>query len=71
MPDVSDEMKVNLNQNLWGLVVSLGSLGAAEYFHLPRLLVFAEVVSFVMTISVVFTTFFYTVNYCRKKKNEG
>jgi hypothetical protein len=67
MPDMPDPLKFDLNQNLWGLVLSLASLGAAEYFRLPRLRVFAEVISFVMTISVVFTTFFYTVNYCRRK----
>jgi hypothetical protein len=67
MPDIPDPLKVDLNQNLWGLILSLASLGSAEYFRLPRLMAFAEVISFVMTISVVFTTFFYTVNYCRKK----
>ena len=33
----ADQFKINLNQNLWGLVLAFGSLGAAERFNLTTL----------------------------------
>jgi hypothetical protein len=33
----TDDFKINLNQNLWGLVVALGFLGAAEFYDLGTL----------------------------------
>ncbi len=64
---VEDKLNINLNQNLWGLVVSYAALGVAEHWCLKVLFWFACVASAGMTISVLVTLFFYTLNYCRKK----
>jgi hypothetical protein len=65
-----DQFKINLNQNLWGLVVGLGAVGAAEYFELCLLGVFGLIVSAVMTLSLIVTTFAYTWNYVRHKMSK-
>ena len=62
-----DQFKINLNQNLWGLVVGLGTLGAAEYFHLCVLFWFGLFLSTLMMLSVVITTIPYTINYWKAK----
>jgi cytochrome c oxidase subunit IV len=67
MNDAADKVDINLNQNLWGLVVGLSGIGVAEYFELHRLLCFSQVVSVIMLLSLVCTTFAYTLNYCRKR----
>ena len=63
---VDDQFKINLNQNLWGLVVAFGALGAAEHFKLCTLFWFSAVVSAIMVLSVAVTTLAYTKNYCMK-----
>jgi putative effector of murein hydrolase LrgA (UPF0299 family) len=65
-----DGFNPNLNQNLWGLVVSLGSLGVAEYLKLSTLFWFSIVISVVMTLSVGLTTYAYTMNYWEKRTNK-
>lgn len=60
MSNPVEQFKVKLNQNLWGLIVSFG---AAEYFNLCTLFGFAVVASMIMTISLGFTTWAYTVKY--------
>jgi hypothetical protein len=67
MDSPEQNFKINLNQNLWGLVVGLVSLGIAEHFQLYVLFCFAAVLSVVMVLSVISTTIFYTINYCRNK----
>ncbi len=67
MAEPSDNFKINLNQNLWGLVVGFASLGAAEYYHLGTLFWFASITSTVLALSVVVTTFAYTIRYCKGK----
>lgn len=69
MPNPAEQFKINLNQNLWGLVVGLISLGASEYYHLCALFWFSLVVALMMVVSVAFTTFSYTVRYCEKKND--
>jgi len=66
MPSAND-FKINLNQNLWGLVLALAALGAAEHFNLPTLYKFAVAIAVVMTVSVAITTFSYAVKYCKNK----
>src|SRR2546430_803259 len=34
---LEDKLDIKLNQNIWGLVVSLAALDAAEHWCLPRL----------------------------------
>ena len=69
MSNPTENFKIKLNQNLWGLVVSFIALGAAEYFELCTLYWFAVSVAGVMTTSIVVTTFQYTKNYFLYDKN--
>lgn len=67
MKEVSESFKINLNQNLWVLVVAFLGLGIAEYFELPKLLKVSYFLAIASIISVLFTLLFYTLNYCRSK----
>jgi hypothetical protein len=67
MTNLADDFKINLNQNLWGLVVALISLGLSEHLALRVLFWFAVVLVSLMTLSVVATTIAYTLRYCRNK----
>jgi hypothetical protein len=71
MSNPGEQFKINLNQNLWGLVVGLVGLGAAEQFNLCTLFWFSVVVSVVMVASVGVTTLAYTINYWKNKQNRG
>jgi hypothetical protein len=62
-----DHVKLNLNQNLWGLVVGLAALGTAEHFNLCVLFWFGAIFSFLMMVSVIITTVPYTYNYWKYK----
>ena len=68
MNNPQELFKINLNQNLWGVIIGLGSLGAAEYYKLCTLFWFAVVVSVVMVSSIAITTWAYTVNYVNNKQ---
>lgn len=67
MNSMSEQFKINLNQNLWGLVIAFVTLGLAEYFQLRTLYWFAFSVSFIMVVSVAITTTAYTIDYWRQK----
>lgn len=64
---IEDKFNVNLNQNLWGLVVCYASLGVAEHWRLCTLFWLSVISSAGMTLSVLITLAFYTWNYCKKK----
>ena len=68
MSNPAEPFWIKLNQNLWGLVVGLGALGAAEHFQPRTLFWFAVVVSAIMVLSVSVTTLAYTVNYWKNKQ---
>jgi hypothetical protein len=68
MSNPTDQFKVNLNQNLWGLLVGFGALGAGEYYKLCTLFWFSVVISVIMVTSVGFTTLAYTLNYWKQKQ---
>lgn len=68
MGSTTDQFKINLNQNLWGLLVGLGALGAAEHYKLCTLFWFSVVVSVIMVSSVAVTTLAYTINYWKNKQ---
>jgi hypothetical protein len=68
---VEEKFNINLNQNLWGLVVAYLALGAAEHYQLRWLFWLSVVVSVGLSISVLFTFAFYTWNYCKNKLNPG
>ena len=63
----TESFKINLNQNLWGLIVAFASLGLSEHYQLCTLFWFSVVVSVAATLSVVITTITYTIKYCRGK----
>jgi hypothetical protein len=67
MSDTVGQFRINLNQNLWGLIVGLLSLGAAEYYTLCTLFWFSVAVSTVMLASIVVTTLAYTITYWKNK----
>jgi hypothetical protein len=64
---IEDKFHINLNQNLWGLVVSYAALGVAEHWCLRWLFRLSVVVAIGLSVSVLFTVAFYTVNYCRNR----
>lgn len=64
---LEDKVNINLNQNLWGLVVSYAALGVAEHLCLPWLFKLSLVAAIIMTGSALFTVTAYTWNYCRQK----
>ncbi len=64
---VEAKFNINLNQNLWGLVVAYAALGAAEHWCLPWLFKVSCAAAVIMTISLLFTATAYTWNYCRAK----
>jgi hypothetical protein len=64
---VEDKFNVNLNQNLWGLVVAYAALGVGEHWCLPWLFKLSRIAAIIMTASVTLTVAAYTWNYCRAK----
>lgn len=68
MSGAHESFKINLNQNLWGLISSFGALGLAEHYHLCTLYVFSVVAAIAATGSFVVTTYAYAMHY-RWKKN--
>jgi hypothetical protein len=65
---VGKEFKINLNQNLWVLVVSYSALGMAEHWNLKALFWLALFASIGLTVSPLITTWFYTADYCKKRQ---
>ena len=70
---MKDLFKINLNQNLWALVISLAALGLGEYFNLNKLENFGILLTITTIVSYVITLVAYTINYWNnkmKKTNE-
>jgi len=63
----TDNFKISLNQNLWGLLLSLITLGASEYFDLCTLYWFGLGLSTISSISFLITLIAYTLNYWNNK----
>ena len=70
MSNPIEPFKINLNQNLWGLVVGFLSLGFAEHFHLSALFWYSVAVSGIMLASTAVTTLAYTWKYWKDKFRE-
>lgn len=66
----ADSFKINLNQNLWGLLLTLFTLGIAEYFGLCTLYWFGLILSGLTSISFLVTLLAYTINYWKGKINK-
>ena len=62
-----NQFKINLNQNLWVLVVGFLALGLSEYFDLEKLKILSLVLSVLALLSVFVTLLFYTIRYCKNK----
>lgn len=69
MSDPSDNFRINLNQNLWGLVVSFSFLGGAEHYNLFTLYWLSLIPATAMIISVCCTTFSYTNRYIKNRRS--
>ena len=67
---ITNSLRINLNQNVWLLAVSLVSLGTSEYFCLRTLFCFSAILSFLTLVSVAVTLYAYTVNYYYDKMNQ-
>ncbi len=65
--NIPENFKINLNQNLWGLLLTFTALGASEYFNLRALFWLSFIASAVMLTSIIFTTTAYTWRYFQKK----
>lgn len=63
----AENFKINLNQNLWGLLLALLTLGTAEYFKLCTLYWFGIILSSLTSISFIVTLTAYTLNYWKGK----
>lgn len=66
---MTENFKINLNQNLWALIFTMGSLGVAEYFKLNSLYIFGLILSILTSISYLITLTAYTINYWKGKVN--
>jgi hypothetical protein len=67
MSGIEEQFRINLNQNLWGLVVSMIALGTAEKFGLHTLYLIAAIASWMMLVSLAATTIAYTIRYCKRR----
>lgn len=67
---IEDKFNINLNQNLWALVVAYGALGAADRWCLRYLLWPSLVASWILTVMVVTSFGYYTRHYCVRKCNQ-
>jgi len=63
----AENFKINLNQNLWGLILSILTLGISEYFDLKTLFVFGLILSIISSLSFSITLVAYTINYWNEK----
>ena len=67
---LEDNFRINLNQNLWVLVVAFLSLGLSEYYDLQELNILSLILGIGALASVGATLFSYTYSYCKKKLAE-
>ena len=67
MTNPEDKFNINLNQNLWVLIVVLLTIGISEYYGLCILFWFGITLGIVSSISIIACLIFYTYYYCMKK----
>ncbi len=58
---------INLNQNLWALIISLAALGVSEFYSLEQLNCIAYWLTIIVSVSYLVTLVAYTFHYCKKK----
>jgi hypothetical protein len=66
---ILDTFKINLNQNLWAVIITLSALGVSEYFGLSHLFCISYILAIVSALSFIITIAFYTWKYCSNKLN--
>jgi len=71
MTDPSARFHINLNQNLWALIVALAGLAAGEYLGLRYIRYLSLVLACLLSVSVLVTTYFYTVEYRARKSRKA
>ena len=69
--DAADKFKINLNQNLWGLIICYSAVGLSQRYGFHELWWLAFVVSCAMSLSVLICLVFYSISYCSHKWKEG
>jgi hypothetical protein len=62
-----DKLKINLNQNIWWLIISYSTVGFSQRYGFHELWWLAFVMSCFCSLSVLICLAFYTINYCRHK----
>lgn len=65
-----ENFRINLNQNIWGLMISIVTLAAGEYYCLNTLFWVGVILTSVTGLSYVITLIPYTVNYWRNKSEK-
>ncbi len=65
-----DDLTINLNQNLWGLLISIVTLGTGEYFCLQTLYWVGVTFTSLTGLSYIITLISYTRNYLRNKNKK-
>ena len=66
---LADKTKINLNQNVWVLVVALLATGVAERYQLGMLFWPAWTLLGFSVLFVIVSMGCYTVHYCKRKKS--
>ena len=67
MVDISDKFNINLNQNLWVLIIGYLGIGVSEFYCLRMLFLFSTILSVATTISMICCLDAYTKEYRNKK----
>ena len=62
-----DKININLNQNLWGLLIGYLALGLSDFYELELLYTLSAIFAITMTSFVLVAFFFYTFKYIKKK----
>lgn len=70
MSEILEKVNINLNQNIWALIVCLTALGVSEYYALLKLMLIAWLLSWLCAGILCCCLIFYTVNYCTHKVNK-
>ena len=69
MDKIKDSIKFRMNQNLGGMLISFGFLGASEHYNLCTLYWFSLIPCIATVVSLCFTTWAYTSKYVHSKNN--
>ena len=71
MTNLPENAKINLNQNLWALSISLAALGLSELYCLNYLFYISLILCIIIGTSYIITLIPYTINYWRNKMRKN